>query len=74
VVKVRLSSLDRKLFRDLWHMRGQVLTLALIVASGIATYVTMRGAYESVEQAQQEHYARYRFADVFAQLKARRTV
>jgi len=69
VVKVRLSSLDRKLFRDLWHMRGQVLTLALIVASGIATYVTMRGAYESVEQAQQEHYARYRFADVFAQLK-----
>jgi hypothetical protein len=28
-------------------MRGQVLTLALIVASDIATYVTMRGAYES---------------------------
>ncbi|MGB9464289.1 MAG: FtsX-like permease family protein [Candidatus Acidiferrum sp.] len=66
---MRLSALDRKLFRDLWHMRGQVVTVALIVASGIATYVTMRGAYESVERAQQQDYARYHFADVFAQLK-----
>lgn len=66
---MRLSALDRKLLRDLWHVRGQVVTVALIVASGIATYVTMRGAYESVERAQQQHYARYRFADVFAQLK-----
>jgi putative ABC transport system permease protein len=64
-----LSALDRKLFRDLWHMRGQVVTVALIVASGIATYVTMRGAYESVERAQQQQYARFHFADVFAQLK-----
>jgi putative ABC transport system permease protein len=66
---MRLSALDRKLLRDLWHMRGQVVTVAMIVASGIATYVTMRGAYESVERAQQQHYARYHFADVFAQLK-----
>jgi putative ABC transport system permease protein len=66
---MRLSALDRKLFRDLWHMRGQVFTVALIVAAGIATYVTMRGAYESVERAQQQHYSRYHFADVFAQLK-----
>jgi putative ABC transport system permease protein len=69
MVNIRWSALDRKLVRDLWHMRGQVLTLALIVASGIATYVTMRGAYASVERAQQEHYSRYQFADVFAQLK-----
>src|SRR5579864_8513316 len=66
---MHLSALDRKLFRDLWHMRGQVLTVGLIVASGTATYVTMRGTYESMERAQQEYYSRYRFADVFAQLK-----
>jgi putative ABC transport system permease protein len=64
-----LSALDRKLLRDLWHMRGQVLTVALIVSAGIATYVTMRGTYVSMERAQQEYYSRYRFADVFAQLK-----
>ncbi len=63
------SALDRKLFRDLWHMRGQVLTVGLIVASGIATYVTMRGTYESIERAQQDYYSRYHFANVFAQLK-----
>jgi putative ABC transport system permease protein len=66
---MRLSALDRKLLRDLWHMRGQVLTVGLIVASGIATYVTMRGAYESIARAQQDYYSRYHFADVFAQLK-----
>ena len=66
---MRPSALDRKLFRDLWHLRGQMLTVGLIVASGIATYVTMRGAYESIEGAQQDYYSRYHFADVFAQLK-----
>src|SRR3974390_3867207 len=66
---MRFSALDRKLFRDLWHMRGQVLTVGLIVTSGIATYVTMRGAYESIERAQQDYYSRYHFAEVFAQLK-----
>lgn len=64
-----MSALDKKLRRDLWQMRGQVLTVALVVACGIATYVTMRGAYESVLQAQQNYYRTYRFADVFAQLK-----
>lgn len=68
-MKMQLSALNRKLIRDLWHTRGQVLTVGLIAASGIATYVTMGGAYESVLLAQQQHYARYRFADVFAQLK-----
>lgn len=50
-------------------MRGQIFTVALVVACGIATYVTMRGAFESVLQAQRDYYRRYRFADVFAQLK-----
>jgi putative ABC transport system permease protein len=64
-----MTALNTKLRRDLWHMRGQVLTVALVVACGIATYVTMRGAYESILRAQQDYYSRYRFADVFAHLK-----
>jgi putative ABC transport system permease protein len=64
-----MTKLDRKLLRDLWRLRGQVATVALVVACGIATYVTMRGAYESVANAQQDYYRLYRFADVFAQLK-----
>jgi putative ABC transport system permease protein len=71
---MRISALNRKLVRDLWHLRGQVFTVGVIVACGIATYVTMRGAYESIERAQRDYYTRYRFADVFAQLKRAPTV
>lgn len=64
-----MTALDKKLARDLWHMRGQLITVALVVACGIATYVTMRGAYQSILSAQQDYYSQYRFADVFAHLK-----
>jgi putative ABC transport system permease protein len=64
-----MTALHTKLFRDLWRMRGQLITVALVVACGIATYVTMRGSYESIANAQREYYAQYRFADVFATLK-----
>ncbi|HXH39291.1 MAG TPA: ABC transporter permease, partial [Thermoanaerobaculia bacterium] len=61
--------LRRKLFRDLLHMRGQGMAIALIVASAVATYVTMRGAYESLLVSQRLYYDTYRFAAVFASLK-----
>src|SRR5512135_2907967 len=64
-----MTALNKKLLRDLWRMRGQLITVALVVACGIATYVTMRGSYESIANAQREYYAKYRFADVFATLK-----
>ncbi len=64
-----MTALNKKLLRDLWHMRGQLITIALVVACGIAAYVTMRGAYESIRNAQQDYYSRYRFADIFAHLK-----
>ena len=64
-----MTALDKKLLRDLNRMRGQLITVALVVACGIATYVTMRGSYESIAAAQQDYYSRYRFAEVFAHLK-----
>jgi len=64
-----MVTLHRKLLRDLLHMRGQSMAIALIVASAVATYVTMRGAYESLLLTQRLYYDTYRFADVFASLK-----
>lgn len=64
-----MTALHTKLLRDLWRTRGQLLTVALVVACGIATYVTMRGSYEAIANARQEYYGQYRFADVFAALK-----
>ena len=33
------SALDRKLLRDLWRLRGQVVSISLVIASGIALLV-----------------------------------
>ena len=67
---VALPSIDLKLLRDLWRMRGQALAIALVAMCGIATLVTMRGSYEAMVSAQASYYERYRFADVFAHVKS----
>lgn len=64
-----MTALDRKLIRDLLHLRGQVIAIVLIVACGIASMVTMLSAYDSLKLTQQTYYDQYRFADVFVQLK-----
>ena len=61
--------LNRKLIRDLKHMRGQVFAVTLVVACGIATYVTMQSAYVSLSEAQLDYYSAFRLADVFAHVK-----
>jgi putative ABC transport system permease protein len=61
--------LDRKLLRDLWHMRGLVLAIILVMGSGIATYVMSRSALVSLTETREIYYERYRFADVFAAAK-----
>jgi putative ABC transport system permease protein len=61
--------LDIKLLRDLWRLRGQMLAIALVVACGIASFVSMLSAYESLKLSQATYYQEYRFAHVFAQLK-----
>lgn len=60
------NMLNRKLVRDLYRMRGQVAAIALVVASAVATFLTMRGAYDSLLAARSSYYASFRFSDVFA--------
>ncbi len=64
-----MRPLHRKLLRDLRLLQSQVIAIALVVASGVATVVTTRIAYESLVVSRSEYYARYRFADVFAHAK-----
>ncbi|MGZ3237900.1 MAG: ABC transporter permease, partial [Burkholderiaceae bacterium] len=64
-----LRSLDKKLLRDLWRMRGQAFAIAMVAMCGIATFVTMRGSYEALLSSQKNYYEQYRFADVFVNLK-----
>jgi len=64
-----VSRLHRALARDLWHLRGQVIAAGLVVACGIAAFVTMLSTYHSLVSARTSYYSEYRFADVFAHLK-----
>jgi putative ABC transport system permease protein len=66
---VRLRALQRKLLRDLWRLRGQVLAIALVIASGVAVLVMSLGTIEALRQTAAAFYDRSAFADVFATLK-----
>ena len=64
-----MGPLNRKLFRDVIHLRGQVAAITLVVACGVTSFVAMRSTYNSLLASQQSYYAVFRFAEVFAQLK-----
>jgi putative ABC transport system permease protein len=63
-----MSVLVHKLMRDLWRLRGQALAIALVVASGVTTYVIAHSTMRSLSLTQREFYRESRFADVFANL------
>ena len=64
-----MTALNRKLLRDVIHLRGQLIAAALVVMCGVASFVTMRSAYDSLLTTQQAYYSEYRFADIFATVK-----
>ncbi len=61
-----MQTLDRKLWRELWQLRSQVLTIALVLASGVAGFVATFSAWDALSWARQSYYSEARFADVFA--------
>jgi putative ABC transport system permease protein len=64
-----VNVLDRKLFRDLMRLKAQALTIALVVAVGVANYITLRSAWRALGDSRAAYYEQYRFADVFARVK-----
>ena len=64
-----MSLLDRKLWRDIFAMRGPVTTIALVVAAGIAVFVASISTYDSLLAARDRFYASARFPQVFVTLK-----
>ncbi len=65
---ISTRALDKKRWRDLWKLRGQVLAVAMVIASGIATLVMSISTIEALQDSTDAYYQRYRFADVFANL------
>lgn len=64
-----MTTLRHKLARDLWRLRYQCVTIALLVGCGIASFVAAVSASASVQASRDAFYADARFADVFDHLK-----
>jgi putative ABC transport system permease protein len=64
-----MKTLNRKLLRDLWKMKGQCLAIALVITSGVATFVMLVSTMDSLYLTREKFYHDYAFAEVFAQLK-----
>ncbi len=65
-----MKTLDRKLLRDLWHMKSQAFSIALVVAAGIGAFIALLSTYDSLQWSRQSYYEEARFAQVFANIKS----
>jgi len=64
-----MRTLDRKLLRDLVGLRGQAIAIAMVIVSGVATYIMSISTLDSLRRTQATYYRDYHFADVFVSLK-----
>jgi len=64
-----MKSLDRKLLRDLWALKTQVVSIALVIACGIGGFIGSLSTYSSLVWSRGHYYDTARFAHVFATAK-----
>ena len=64
-----MRSLDRKLARDLWSLKTQVLSIALVIACGIGGFIGSFSTYGSLLWSRDNYYDTARFPHVFATAK-----
>ena len=64
-----MRAIDRKLVRDVFLMKGQVLAICAVMACGVATFVMSSSAMVSLQTTMDDFYAANRFPQVFARIK-----
>ena len=63
-----MRALDRKLWRELWHLRGQAPAIGAVVAGGLATLIMSLSTLDSLTTTRDRFYSEQRFADLFVSL------
>jgi putative ABC transport system permease protein len=61
-----MRALDKKLLRDFRRLWAQAISIALVLACGVAILLISFGMYGALENTREAYYERNRFADVFA--------
>lgn len=64
-----ISTLDRKLMRDLWHLRGQAAAIALVIAAGLSAVMMSLSTHDTLQASRAKFYADNGFSQIFAPLR-----
>lgn len=64
-----ISTLNRKLIRDLKHLITPIISIGLIVAMGLGTFFGFTSTYYSLQLARDRFYQSHNFPDLFATVK-----
>ena len=59
-----IGILDRKLSRDLWHLRGQAAAIALVIAAGLSAVMMSLSTLDSLRASRAKFYADNGFSQV----------
>ncbi|MDF1811027.1 MAG: ABC transporter permease [Verrucomicrobiales bacterium] len=63
-----MRAVDKKIFRDLGRMKGQVVAIAAVIGCGIAIFIGWQTTSVSLQNGLDSYYERQRFADVFTSM------
>lgn len=64
-----MITLNRKIIRDLTLIKGQVLTIMIVIGSGVMVLVLLVNSLQSLTHARNDYYASNQFADIYVTLK-----
>ncbi len=64
-----MRALNRKLLRDLWRLKTQLLAISLVMACGVGAFLMAVSASRSLQATQSAYYERAGFAHVFTTVK-----
>ncbi len=64
-----INTLDRKMMRDLWGLRGQASAIALVIAAGLSAVMMSLSTLDSLRASRAKFYADNGFAQVFVRLR-----
>lgn len=65
-----ISTLDRKLLRDIGGMKGQIMVASLVMACGVAMMIVSHSMILSLERTRDAYYQRFRMPDLFGSVKS----
>jgi putative ABC transport system permease protein len=63
-----MLTLNRKLWRDLAMLKGQVAAIAVVIAAGVMTLMIAVSSLDSIRLSMERFYSSHQFGDVYASL------